>query len=295
MKIMITGGSGLLGQYLNIELSKNNDILSLYNFHPGNCIYFNNLKTDLLDFQRLETAFKSFMPEIVVHTASISKSDLADKLPREYVIGVNVNVCEKIAELCYKYEAKLIYTSTDLVYDGDQGSMLEETAALNPVSFYAETKLAGEEKIMAACENYIILRTALLYGFGLNHSENHFRQMYLNLKTGRPVKLFCDQFRTPLSLKNAAGIISELTRKNITKEIINFGGKERVSRLDIGMILCEEVELDKSLIVKISMDEVENIPKVADVSMSTIKLNSLGIWQASIRHSVRELLSEKGD
>ncbi len=53
MKVLITGGSGLLGQYLNIELSKEYEILTLYNQHPGNCGEFNSFKIDITDFENL--------------------------------------------------------------------------------------------------------------------------------------------------------------------------------------------------------------------------------------------------
>lgn len=214
-------------------------------------------------------------------------------MPKEYVKVINVESTSILAQLCSKHRAKLIYTSTDLVYDGLQGSMLKETSQLNPVSFYAETKLEGEIKIRETFENYIILRTALIFGFGLNHSENHFRSMYINLKAGRESKLFYDQFRTPLSIKNAARIISDLTKKDIAGEIINFGGKERLSRFELAEILCEEAGFDKSLLIKISMDEVPNLPRVPDVSMNTSKLNALGIYQASVSNSIREILSEE--
>ena len=71
--------------------------------------------------------------------------------------------------------------------------MLKEDAKLIPVSLYAETKLMGEIKIQETFENYLILRTALLFGLGMNHSKNHFHQMFMDLKQGKQVKLFTDQ------------------------------------------------------------------------------------------------------
>jgi dTDP-4-dehydrorhamnose reductase len=90
------------------------------------------------------------------------------------VYNVNVNATQEIAELCDKYSAKLIYTSTDLVYAGYRGSMLNEESKLIPVSLYAETKLMGEIKIQETFDNYLNLRIALLYGFGLGKKKNHF-------------------------------------------------------------------------------------------------------------------------
>ena len=146
---------------------------------------------------------------------------------------------------------RLIYTSTDLVYAGYRGSMLNEDAKLIPVSLYAETKLMGEVKIQQTFDNYLILRVALLFGFGLNHSKNHFEEMFENLKNKKRIKLFYDQFRTPVSLNEITKVIDKLSKMDIKHEIINTGGKERVSRVELGELLCKVAGFDKSLIDKI--------------------------------------------
>jgi dTDP-4-dehydrorhamnose reductase len=293
MKVLITGGSGLLGQYLNTELSRSHSILSLYNNNIRNCNEFNSSKADINNHDSLTEIFNSFRPEIVVHTAAISSTHLISQSDSKTIYETNVNAARFIAEMCEKYNSKLIYTSTDLVYAGYRGLMLKEDAKLIPVSLYAETKLMGEVKIKETCDNYIILRVALLYGFGLNKSYNHFHQMYLNLKNGLPVKLFTDQFRTPIELTNAAAVINDLILKNIKNETINLGGKDRVSRFQIGEILCEETGFDENLLVPITMDDINDLPKVEDVSMDTAKLQSYGIVQKDIRTSIKEIIQNQ--
>jgi len=170
--------------------------------------------------------------------------------------------------------------------------MLKEDTKLIPISLYAETKLMGEVKIQQTFENYLILRIALLYGFGLNHSRNHFAEMYDNFKSNKKVKLFYDQFRTPISLKEVARVINKLCRIDIKEEIINTGGKERVSRVELGELLCDAAGFDKSLIERISMNEFKDIPMVADVSMNTEKLQSYGIKLKSIEVSIKEIIKK---
>ena len=292
MKVLITGGSGLLGQYLNIELSKEYEILTLYNQHPGNCREFNSFKIDITDFENLTHQIEEYSPNIIVHTAAISTPMLSEKLSAKEVYKTNVNATRTIAEQCEKVNAKLIYLSTDLVYAGYRGSMLNESSKLIPISLYAETKLMGETKVHETFDNYIILRTALLYGFGLNHSNCHFHDMYNNLKENKVVKLFSDQYRTPISLYEAARIISSLIKLNVKGEIINFGGLERVSRYELGEILCDIANLEKKLLKKITMDDVRNLPKVEDVSLNTDKLQSYGIKQKGIEESIKEILAQ---
>lgn len=290
MKILITGGSGLLGQYLNVVLTKNHNILTLFNNNLGNSSNFKSQKIDLLDNKKLNSIFNDYRPDVVIHTAAISQPILPEKISPKDIYDINVIVTKNIAQLCDKFKTKLIYTSTDLVYADYRGSMLKENAKLIPASLYAETKLMGEIKIQETLDNYLILRTALLFGFGLNHSKNHFHQMFINLKQGKQVKLFTDQYRTPISLLESARIINELISIDIKSEIINFGGTERVSRYEIGEILCEITKFDKNLLTKITMDDVPNLAKVEDVSLDTTKLHSFGIKQKSIEEMIVEIL-----
>ncbi len=292
MKILITGGSGLLGQYLNIELSKQNQILTIYNSNTGNCNEFNSINADILNFDTIEELFEDFNPDVVIHTAAVTTTMPDKSISSKHIFDLNVNATLKIAELCKKYKSKLIYTSTDLVYAGYRGSMLKEDAKLIPVSIYAETKLMGEIKIREAFDNFIILRTALLFGFGLNHSTNHFHKMYNDLADGKPVKLFTDQFRTPISLIEAAKVISELIQLDIKSEIINLGGPERISRYELGKRLCEIGGFDKNFLQQIKMDDVKNLPKVADVSMNTDKLVTLGIKTKSLDEMISEIIKK---
>jgi dTDP-4-dehydrorhamnose reductase len=289
MKILITGGSGLLGQYLNIELSQNHSILTLYNNNVRNCENYNSIKTDLNNKKELREIFKSFLPEVVIHTAAISNPISALQIDPRQVYSTNVNATKNLAMLCAENNTRLVYTSTDLVYAGYRASMLKEDAKLIPASLYAETKLMGEVKIKESFDNYLILRIALLYGYGLNNCHNHFHQMYLNLKNNIPVKLFIDQFRTPIELGNAAEIINQLIKADAIQETINLGGKQRVSRYQLGEILCNIAGFDKNLLQPVTMDEVPDLPKVEDVSMDTNKLQSYQIRQLSIEESIRKL------
>lgn len=290
LKVLITGGSGLLGQFLNRELAEYFVILTTYKSNKGNCSEFNSTQIDLANHALVAELFESFKPNVVVHAAAVSNPNAAMRLTQKDVYSINVKATERLAQLCEKYFAKLIYLSTDLVYAGYRGSMLKEDAKLIPVSLYAETKLLGEIKIKNVFDNYIILRTALLYGFSSTHTTNHFQEMYEKLKSGIPVSLFVDQYRTPLALQDAARIIRELIQKDISTEILNFGGLERVSRFELGKILCRTANLDTNLLKKISLNDLQNYPAVSDVSMNTERLQSYGIKQKTIEEAISAML-----
>ncbi|HEX2983688.1 MAG TPA: NAD(P)-dependent oxidoreductase [Ignavibacteriales bacterium] len=288
MKILLTGASGFLGSALMKKLSATNDVLGIYSATPVH----GAVQADIMDFAQMEKTVNDFGPDIIIHTAAISRVDAAENMPRDIVMDINVISTQNIAEICANKNIKLIYTSTDLVYSGNEGGALQENAKLDPASFYAETKLMGEIAIRNTFDNYIILRTALLYG--LHSGTNFFGKMFEALKNGNEVKLFHDQFRSPLSVIEAAGMILELSKRDIKGEIINFGGLERLSRLDMGTILCEEAGFDPKNIIKTSIYDMKDVPVVPDVSMDSEKLDSLGIKRKGFRESLKNILKIRG-
>lgn len=288
MKILLTGASGFLGSALMKKLSANKDVLGIYSATPVH----GAVQADIMDFAQMEKTVNDFGPDVIIHTAAISRVDAAENMPRDIVMDINVISTQNIAEICADKNIKLIYTSTDLVYSGNEGGALQENDKLDPASFYAETKLMGEIAIKNTFDNYLILRTALLYGL---HSEtNFFGKMFEALKNGKEVRLFIDQYRSPLSVIEAAGMILELSKRDIKGEIINFGGLERLSRLDMGTILCEEAGFDAKNIIKTSIYDMKDVPVVPDVSMDSEKLDSLGIKRKGYRESLKDILKTRG-
>jgi dTDP-4-dehydrorhamnose reductase len=110
------------------------------------------------------------------------------------------------------------------------------------------------------------------------------------LKNGKPIKLFVDQFRTPIALQDAVKIITKIAQMDITNETINLGGVDRVSRYEMGEILCYAAGYNKSLLEKISLNDVPELPKVEDVSLNTDKLQSHGFKQMSIEESISKII-----
>jgi len=289
-KILITGGSGLLGQYLNISANDEFEVLTLHRTNTGNCKEFNSAGLDIRNKVELEKVFEYFQPDIVIHTAAITNPQLKQNQRSKDYFETNVKSTKKIAELSQEINAKLIYISTDLVYAGYRESFLREESKLIPATLYAETKLLGEVKVRETTDNYLVLRSALLYGMGLHNSRCHFQMMLDNLSNGKTVRLFTDQFRTPISLKDASKIIIELVKMDLKRETLNLGGLQRLSRCEMGEILCSFAGYDKNLIEKITMDDIPDFPKVEDVSLNTEKLQSFGFKPRTYEENIAEII-----
>lgn len=288
LKVLITGGSGLLGEYLNEYISRRHSILTVYNSTPGNCINYNNVCLNLTDRDAVERTVTEFKPDVIVHTAAISTPVQAEQLGEAMVRKVNILATEYLAELSNRLNAKLIFTSTDLVYAGYRGSMLTESSKLIPISLYAESKLLAEERVRKIAENYIVLRTSLLYGKPYGKQINHFDQMVRAFAEGKRMNLFTDQWRTPLSLDDAAETILKLISLPAGKHTLNFGGRNRVSRAEMGEIVCDILGYYKAgLINYTSAESLPGYPNVADVSMDTSELQALGVKVREIEDAVR--------
>ena len=285
-KVLITGGSGLLGQYLNLSANKKFELFTSFNNNPGNCGDFPSTKINIRNKNDVKILFDDVKPDVVIHSAAITNPVLNENQTAKDYFETNVTATKNIAELCKQHKSKLIYISTDLVYAGYRGSFLKEDGKLIPATLYAETKLMGEQKVKESTGNYLILRTSLLYGIGLNHSRCHFQNMFDDLMNKKPTKLFVDQFRTPISLTDASRIIVELALTEIKGEVINVGGLERVSRFELGEILCSLAGFDKTIIQKISSDEIPNYLKVEDVSLNINKLQYYGLKPRTIQENI---------
>lgn len=291
MKILISGGSGLLGTILNNILSEDNDILTLYNRHKGNCVRFRNAKCELTDFELLKEIFENFKPDIVVHLAGITSPEISDSMLYAEVQKINAEATKFISELCEKNSSRLIFASTDLVYDSNGNGMLHEYAKINPLSNYALTKYEAENGIKKISDNYIILRLSLQMGFGFPYVNCFFQNMYNKFRNHEKVNLFFDQYRTPISAIHTAEIISFFCNNDIKNLTVNCGGTERISRVGLGELLCDIAGFDKNLINPISLSDVKSVKPVKDVSLSSDLLKSFGLKIPTPEESIIRILS----
>ncbi len=151
--------------------------------------------------------------------------------------------------IAQKNNSCVIFTSSDTVFDGKQGNY-SETDAPNPLNVYAETKIKSEQYILENLDSAVIIRPALFYGLSLNGNPSFTQVMLENLKAGKQIYLFTDQFRTPLPVGQLAQAIWELVDSDFSG-ILHIGGSERISRYDMGKILCQQFNLPLDLIVPI--------------------------------------------
>jgi len=193
VRIVITGAQGQLGTDLQQALRRHQlTLLDLPTFDLTNP-----------DCGRV---IVEAVPEVVIHAGAHTDVDGAERNPA-LAMAVNAEGTERVARAAAQVGARLIYISTDYVFDGRGTRPYVETDQTNPISAYGESKRAGEQRALACCENTLIVRTAWLYG---RHGKNFVKTM-LQMAAERPcLKVVADQRGCPTFAEDLADMIGKL-------------------------------------------------------------------------------------
>ena len=214
MRVFVTGVNGQLGHDVMAELKKRNhegigsDIAETYAGTDEVSTMF-YVKLDITDKEAVLQTIKTFNPDVIVHCAAWTAVDLAeDDDKKEIVHKVNAEGTKNIAEAAKAVDAKMVYISTDYVFDG-QGERPWEPDDKNyaPLNVYGRSKLDGELAVSGTLEKYFIVRIAWV--FGLN-GKNFIKTMINVGKTHDKVRVVCDQIGTPTYTIDLARLLVDM-------------------------------------------------------------------------------------
>ena len=292
LKVLVTGASGFWGwnicSYLSGLKNGNMEILGTWNSKKTEIAGIKTDRMDLKNRKSVDEAVKGFEPDIIVHTAAVSKvKDCeADKPGAQ---KVNVDAVRSLVELANLFKARLIFFSTDLVY-ATSDQLHRESDRLVAELYYERTKIEAEEIIRRECYDYVILRTALSYGPPAPGARSFINELIDALAASRPVNLFTDQFRTPVSTFDGVKVVEKLCASAVRNRTINLGGKEKMSRFEIGMELAKVFGFDKDLIRPLTYRDAKNIYLPSrDTAMDTTELSKIYPGMRPFRTNLRLL------
>lgn len=274
--VLITGASGQLGRWTLRELVRRQPgrIVAWSGRSAGN---FEGIALEcvaLEDGQNLLRRLDAIQPDVVIHTAAMSAADEVRQNPQRGRI-VNEHGTRTLAQWCGQANARLIYTSTDLVFDGTK-SFWREDDTTAPTLEYGRTKARSEHDVTAT-KRGLVARIALLYGPTLTSKPSFYTGCLDALRRGQPRDIFVDEFRTPLDYLSASEILCEFAL-NLTETsgVIHVGGPERMSRHDLIRRTAIALGIDTSLVRPVLAAETPMPePRPSDVSLSTEKLTAL--------------------
>lgn len=259
--VWITGAGGLIGSYL---------VRSAPRFAPdAKVVALTRDRLDLTDTPGVRAAFRRQEPQLVIHCAALSKSPECEANPA-LACKLNVEVTALLAELAA--DIRLLFLSTDLVFDGRTGSY-DETAPVNPLSVYAETKAAAEQ-IVLVNPRHTVIRTSLNGGTSPTGDRGFNEQMRRAWQAGQTLRLFTDEYRSPTPSEATARAIWELTAQH-NPGLYHVAGSERLSRWQIGHLLAARWPRLKPRIAPGSLKEYRGAPRAPDTSLNCAKAQEL--------------------
>jgi dTDP-4-dehydrorhamnose reductase len=273
MRHLLTGASGQLGGYLLRELAARNLETVAWSGTRGGALFGVNLQpVDLTDHAKVAAAFREARPDVVIHAAARSRIVDCYRDP-EHARLVNTRGSALLAELSAEAGARLLYVSTDLVFDGEKGDYREHDAP-SPLSVYGRSKADAERAVLTMSRN-LVVRVSLLFGPSVVGRLSFFDEQVTAGRNGKGVTLFMDDWRTPLSLKTAASALVELARSGETG-ILHLGGPEKMSRVDMGQRLAAFLGVDPSFIRAIRRDEAAlEEPRPRDTSLDSSRWRAI--------------------
>jgi len=271
-KLLVTGISGFLGWHIAHHNQTDWQVQGVYQNNKPNYPNIPIKPLNLTDNQSVINYLKQYQPDAILHLAANSNPNNCEQNP----ISNNINVKSTIhlAKWCAKQNIPFIFTSTDLVFDG-KNAPYAETDEPNPIMIYGKQKLEAEQEVLKIYPQATVARMPLMYSMPSN-GKGFMNAWVKNLKEGKNIYCFTDEYRTAASGSDAAqGLFLLLEKK--ANGIFHLGGKERLSRFEFATQMATHFGLDKSLILPSLQKDVQMPAKrPADVSLNNNKAITIG-------------------
>ncbi|MDX2107085.1 MAG: SDR family oxidoreductase [Candidatus Melainabacteria bacterium] len=250
-RYLIIGASGQIGGALLQEsLKANYDTLGTS--YKQNLSEPNFVTTDILSDQSVKETISNFKPDVVFACAALANVDYCQTHPEESR-ATNLDGIKRIAKFCNEYNSRLIFLSTDYVFNG-KGGPYKEDAIADPINYYGEHKLLAEQYVKANSKNYLIVRTTITFG-----KERVGKNFYLVLKSklsqGEKMKVPTDQYGSPSYNKSIAQALVELGQSDI-QGVLNVSSETFISRYEFALLIARVFDLNKDLIIPVTTPEL---------------------------------------
>ncbi len=292
MRIIVTGASGQLGTYILDELTALRAVHQIQAWTSSRHLAGNSnglVPVNLCDLAATKAVLELFQPDVILHLAAVSKPAqvLGD---RDYAWNVNVRGTESLVEWCRKTHCRLVFTSTDMVFDGTHAPYRED-AQPSPSNEYGRTKAVAESLVLSIPQGMVV-RVPLLYGPTRCDRPSFYDQSLNALRGGESQFFFEDEYRTPLDLLTAARLLIGLSDCQAAG-IVHLGGPERLSRLQLMRRVAARLGINQSLIAGNRLsDQVGPEPRPADTAMVSDRIAVLvpNVLRPPIETAITQML-----
>ncbi|MGH9871105.1 MAG: SDR family oxidoreductase [Pyrinomonadaceae bacterium] len=282
--LLITGGSGFVGQNLARFFAPRRKTVTTYHTQPLPNSLGPSLQLDVTDADATFSTLEREHPEVVIHAAGNKNVKFCEQYP-EAAHRVNGIGTQNVARACQRIGATLIYISTDLVFSCAEGNYREDDVP-QPTLAYGRSKLAGERFALEACDQVAICRSGGIYG----RRSPLLKWFTDEIATGKTVECFTDIFNTPTYVDNLA----EMFEAILEKELLGYFhvvGSERVSRYQFFREYGTVFDLDVNLIAPVEAPkDDESLLLQTDSSLaSDASAKKIGVHFDSVSEGFKRL------
>jgi dTDP-4-dehydrorhamnose reductase len=270
MRVLVTGGSGLLGSAL-LQTASKRDVIRGTRFTKGDMPL---VKMDVTDADEVNRTMDIFNPDVVIHCAGEGRVDFAESNPTE-TRRINVEGTRIVAAATKRFGADFVYISTNAVYDGDKGPYSEGSNRF-PVNTYGQIKKEAEDSVDL---NAVIIRPIFLFGWPPAGQRGNFvTRVIESLRAGKPVEV-SDQIMTqPTYAIDCAEAIWQIIRKTKGPGAFNVSSENTYSLLDFAYQIATVFRLDSALIDNApSFDSKGFAKRPINATFTRERIKSMGI------------------
>jgi len=281
MKILILGSEGQLGYEFKNYLEKIENVYS-----------FSHKEVDILDIKKLDNILKEIRPDIVINCVAYTKVDKCED-ETDLAFLINSIGAKNISYLSYKYNSKIIYFSTDYIFDGEKKSPYNEFDKPNPLSVYGRSKLFGEKYTKEFNPNHLIIRISWLYGI---KGDNFVKTIIKLSKINNILRIVNDQMGSPTYTLDVVKQIYELIKRDYIG-LIHSANIGETSWFNFANLINEKLKLNIK-IIPIKTEEYNakaKRPKYSVLENYILKIENLNImrnWEVAFNEFIENY---KGD
>lgn len=240
-RLLITGGSGFVGKNLTDFFSGRYRVIATYLTHPDIASCDESFELDITDAEQVHSVLRRAKPEVLIHVAGNKDVRFCEDNPDE-AHRVNAIGTQNVAAACRELKARMIYLSTDLVFECTRGNYAEDEVP-NTNLVYGKSKLDGERLAVQELDNVAICRSAGIYG----PASPLLKWLETKIAASQTVEAFRDVFNSPTYSENLGEMLDVIVHQRLSG-VFHTAGRERVNRFDFFRAYASTFGLDASLI-----------------------------------------------
>jgi dTDP-4-dehydrorhamnose reductase len=245
VKILLLGHQGMLGSDLLLKLKIEHEVVGL-----------DKEEIDIVSANECQEAIKKIEPDIVINAAAYTNVDGCETA-KDACFAVNAEAVKNIADACRNKNIHIIHFSTDYVFDGAAKQPYKEDHQCNPINVYGESKLAGERYLQSLSDNYLLIRTAWLYGV---NGKNFVQTILEKVKTANKLTVVDDQTGSPTYTKDLAAAVDLLIKRN-AKGIFHITNRGSCSWYQFAVKILQKAGIHDIDVTPIKSDQFQRPAK----------------------------------